>query len=72
MMLMSKIVATFKIFPEDIIISPEALKTSIESALPNSVSIHRIDEEPCAVLEYDTFHKSPLVRKSEQTGIPNG
>ncbi|GAH08575.1 unnamed protein product, partial [marine sediment metagenome] len=45
---MSKIVATIKIFPEDIIISPKKLKTSIESALPKSVSIHRIDEEPIA------------------------
>ncbi|UCH37529.1 MAG: elongation factor 1-beta [Candidatus Bathyarchaeota archaeon] len=45
---MSKIVATIKIFPEDVIISPKVLKTRIENALPNNVSVHRIDEEPIA------------------------
>jgi elongation factor 1-beta len=45
---MSKIVVTIKIFPEDVIISPKTLKTRIENALPTSVSIHRIDEEPIA------------------------
>jgi elongation factor 1-beta len=45
---MSKIVATIKIFPEDILISPKMLKTNIESAMPKRVSIHRIDEEPIA------------------------
>jgi elongation factor 1-beta len=44
----NKIVATIKIFPEDIIISPKLLKTSIENALPKNVSLHRIDEEPIA------------------------
>jgi elongation factor 1-beta len=45
---MSKIVATIKIFPEDVIISPKVLKTRVENALPDNVSVHRIDEEPIA------------------------
>ncbi|MCK5403329.1 elongation factor 1-beta [Candidatus Bathyarchaeota archaeon] len=45
---MGRIVATMKIFPEDIIISPDKIKEEIKKALPEQVSIHRIDEDPIA------------------------
>jgi elongation factor 1-beta len=45
---MGQIVATMKIFPEDIIISTDEIKNEIKKALPENVSIHRIDEEPIA------------------------
>ena len=45
---MGQIVATFKIFPEDIVISPDEIKEKIKKALPEYVSIHRIDEDPIA------------------------
>jgi elongation factor 1-beta len=45
---MGQIVATLKIFPEDIIISPDEIKEEIKKALPENVSIHRIDEDPIA------------------------
>jgi elongation factor 1-beta len=45
---MGQIVATMKIFPEDVIISPDDIKEAIKKALPETVSIHRIDEEPIA------------------------
>jgi len=45
---LGQIVATIKVFPEDIIISPNELKEGIKTALPKHVSIHKIDEEPIA------------------------
>ena len=45
---MGQIVATFKIFPEDIVISPDEIKEKIKKALPENVSVHRIDEDPIA------------------------
>lgn len=45
---MGQIVATLKIFPEDIIISPDEIKEEIKKVLPENVSIHRIDEDPIA------------------------
>ena len=44
----NKIVASIKIFPEDIIISTEDLKEAIKRAIPESASLYRIDEEPIA------------------------
>ncbi len=45
---MDRIVASIKIFPEDIIISKEELKEAIKKALPESASLYRVDEEPIA------------------------
>ncbi len=45
---MGKIVASVKIFPEDIIISKEELKEAIAKAIPPGTSLYRIDEEPIA------------------------
>jgi elongation factor 1-beta len=45
---MGQIVATVKVFPEDIIIPTEDLKESIASSMPEYASIHRIDDEPIA------------------------
>lgn len=45
---MSRIVASMKIFPKDIIINSDELKEAIGRALPKSAFIHRIDEEPIA------------------------
>ena len=45
---MNKIVASIKIYPEDIIISKEKLKQAIEKAIPPSASLYKIDEEPIA------------------------
>ena len=45
---MGQIVATMKIFPEDVIISPKDLKESIASSMPEYATIHRIDDEPIA------------------------
>jgi len=42
------IVASIKVFPEDIIIGSEELKKAIKKALPEGVTLHRIDEEPIA------------------------
>jgi len=47
-MLMGKIVATMKIFPEDIIIGTEELKEAIGKAIPEGSSLYRVDEEPIA------------------------
>lgn len=44
---MAKIVASIKIFPEDVI-DPAKLKEAIEKVIPENVSIHRVDEEPIA------------------------
>jgi elongation factor 1-beta len=45
---MSQIVATMKIFPNDINIDLNKLKTSIRKDLPKNVSVYRFDEEPIA------------------------
>lgn len=45
---MSKIVVTMKIFPEDVIISIEEIKEDIRKALPESVTLYKIEEEPIA------------------------
>ncbi len=48
MILMAKIVASIKIFPEDIIISKDELKEAVGKALPEGTSLYRVDEEPIA------------------------
>ena len=45
---MAKIVASIKIFPEDIIIGKDELKEAVGRALPEGISLYRIDEEPIA------------------------
>ena len=45
---MANIVASIKIFPEDIIIPPEEVKAAVAKSLPEGASLHRIDEEPIA------------------------
>ncbi len=45
---MAKVVASIKIFPEDIVIGPDKLKEAIGKAIPEGTSIYRIDEEPIA------------------------
>lgn len=45
---MGKIVASVKIFPEDIIIGKDELKEAIAKAIPQGASLYRIDEEPIA------------------------
>jgi elongation factor 1-beta len=45
---MGQIVATMKIFPEDVIIPTNDLKEAITSSMPEYASIHRIDDDPIA------------------------
>lgn len=45
---MGRVVATIKLFPEDIIIGVDCIKQAIERELPNDVTIHKLVEEPIA------------------------
>ena len=45
---MGKLVASIKVFPEDIVISKEKLEEGIKKVIPEDASIYRIDEEPIA------------------------
>ena len=45
---MGRVVATIKLFPEDIIIGVDRIKQAIERKLPNDVTIHKLVEEPIA------------------------
>ena len=45
---MAKIVASIKLFPEDIIANEDEMKEAIKKALPESSTIYRIDDEPIA------------------------
>ena len=45
---MARILASIKLYPEDIITKKDEMKEAIWKALPKSSSIHRIDEEPIA------------------------
>ena len=45
---MGRVVATIKIFPEDIIIGIDHIKQAIERELPKDVMIHQLVEEPIA------------------------
>ena len=45
---MGRVVATIKIFPEDIIIGIDHIKQAIERELPKDVMIHQLVKEPIA------------------------
>jgi translation elongation factor aEF-1 beta len=45
---MGRVVATIKIFPEDVIIGVDRIKQAIERELPEAVTIHKLVEEPIA------------------------
>jgi len=45
---MANIVATLKILPEGIEIPTETLKDRVRRSLPNTVAIHKFEEEPIA------------------------
>lgn len=45
---MGRVVATIKIFPEDVIIGIDRIKQAIERELPKDVTIHKLVEEPIA------------------------
>lgn len=45
---MARVVASIKLFPEDIISNINGVKDDIRKALPANMSIHKIDEEPIA------------------------
>ena len=45
---MGRVVATIKIFPEDIIIGIDRIKQAIERELPKDITIHKLVEEPIA------------------------
>lgn len=48
MSLITRVVASIKLFPEDIISNINGIKEDIRKALPANSSIHKIDEEPIA------------------------
>jgi translation elongation factor aEF-1 beta len=43
-----RVVATIKLFPEDVIIGVDQIKQEIERELPHDVTIHKLVEEPIA------------------------
>jgi translation elongation factor aEF-1 beta len=45
---MGRVVASIKIFPEDVIIGVDRIKQAIERELPEDVTIHKLVEEPIA------------------------
>lgn len=45
---MGRVVATIKIFPEDVIIRVDRIKQAIERELPEDVTIYKLVEEPIA------------------------
>jgi translation elongation factor aEF-1 beta len=45
---MRRVVATIKLFPEDILIGVDQIKQEIERKLPTDVTIHKLVEEPIA------------------------
>ena len=45
---MGRIVASIKIFPEDIIIGVDQIKEEIKSSLPKNVQVYKFVEEPIA------------------------
>ena len=48
MILMAKVVASIKLFPEDIIANEDEMKEAIKKALPDNSTLYRIDDEPIA------------------------
>lgn len=45
---MGRVIASFKIFPEDVEVNLEELKRRIKENLPPEASIHKFEEEPVA------------------------
>jgi len=45
---MSKIVASIKLYPEDVIANRDEIKEIIREQIPTTSSIYKIDEEPIA------------------------
>ncbi|MGP3668193.1 MAG: elongation factor 1-beta [Candidatus Bathyarchaeota archaeon] len=45
---MGKVVASFKVFPEDVNVNLEEIKRKIEKKLPPEAFIHKFEEEPVA------------------------
>ncbi len=45
---MGRVVASFKVFPEDVDVSLEEIKKRIKENLPPEASIHKFEEEPIA------------------------
>lgn len=45
---MARVLVSLKIFPADIDVNRDALKTEIKETLPDYASIHKFEEEPIA------------------------
>jgi translation elongation factor aEF-1 beta len=45
---MARVVASIKIYPQDVIISVDEIKKGITAALPRDVQVHQFIEEPIA------------------------
>ena len=45
---MNEVMASMKIYPEDIVSDMEKLKEAIKDAIPQGASLYRVDEEPIA------------------------
>jgi len=45
---MARVVASIKIYPQDVIISVDVIKEGITKALPSDVQVHKFVEEPIA------------------------
>ena len=45
---MARVVASIKIYPQDVIISTDMIKEGITKALPSDVQVHKFVEEPIA------------------------
>lgn len=45
---MARVVASIKVYPQDVIISTDMIKEGITKALPSDVQVHKFVEEPIA------------------------
>ena len=45
---MARVVASIKIYPQDVIISTDVIKEEITKSLPSDVQVHKFVEEPIA------------------------
>ena len=45
---MARVVASIKIYPQDVIISTDMIKEGITKSLPSDVQVHKFVEEPIA------------------------
>jgi len=45
---MARVVASIKIYPQDVIISTDVIKDEITKSLPSDVQVHKFVEEPIA------------------------